>query len=158
MTSRRQVLLPLALAPVAGWAIWAAGSQEPPHPVGPFHLPLDASTALWRDLVQVRVAAGNGGAGRVFPARVSALEGRKVTVRGFLVPLSDAAAHTDFILAANPAGCPACPAPTPATMLHVHSPVPVPDTRDPVVLSGTLRVSPQEGLFYRLDRAALREA
>lgn len=156
MTTRRQMLLPLALAPVAGWAIWATGAKEPTHPAGPFHLPLDESTALWRDLAQVRIAGP--AADPQFPTRVKALDGQTVTVRGFMVPLSDAAAHNRFILAANPVACPACRSPNPSTMLYVRSQIPMRETQEPVILTGTLSLHPLEGLFYRLDRAELRYA
>lgn len=156
MTTRRQVLLPLALAPVAGWAIWATNATEPTHPVGPFHLPLDDTTALWRDLVQVRM--DGPAADPKFPTRVTALNGKQVTVRGFMIPLSDAAAHNRFILAANPIYCPACQRPNPASMLHVHSQIPMRESQEPVLLTGTLRLNPHEGLFYRLDRAEQRYA
>ncbi|WP_448206235.1 DUF3299 domain-containing protein [Azospirillum sp. sgz302134] len=156
IASRRQVLLPLALAPVAGWAIWATKAKEPTHPVGPFHLPLDDTTALWRDLVQVRL--DGPAADPAFPTRVKALDGKPVTVRGFMVPLSDASSHTRFILAANPVGCPACQRPDPSSMLHVRSHIPVRETTEPLTLTGTLRLRPQEGLYYQLDRAELRFA
>lgn len=154
--TRRQVLMPLALTPVAGWAIWAAGAQEPTHPVGPFHLPLDRATALWHDLAQVRLAGP--AADPQFPTQVRALDGQSVAVRGFMVPLADAPAHNRFILAANPVGCAACHTPGPSTMLLVHSQIPLRETREPVVLSGTLRLHPRDGLFYRLDSAELRFA
>lgn len=156
MTTRRQVLLPLALAPVAGWAIWATKAREPTHPVGPFHLPLDDTTALWRDLVQVRM--DGPAAGLKFPTKVTALDGKLVTVRGFMVPLSDAAAHNRFILAANPVACPTCLSPTPSSMIHVHSQIPLRESQEPVTLTGTLRLRPLEGLFYRLDSAEVRYA
>lgn len=156
MNTRRQLLLPLALAPVAGWAIWAGGAAPPAHAVGPFHLPLDDSTALWRDLVQVRLSGPDGTP--QFPARVTALDGKPVTVRGFMVPLDEAVSHRRFILAANPVSCPACQSPAPATMLQVQSLRPVPETQAPVLLTGTLRLRPNDGLFYRLERAELRAA
>ena len=157
MITRRQVLLPLALAPVAGWAIWAVGAGDgPAHATGRFHLPLDETTALWRDLSHVRLGGLAGDP--QFPVRVSALDGHPVTVRGFMVPLNDGTAHNRFILSANPMSCPACQGPSPSSMLHVHSLSPVSDTREPLLLTGTLRLRPQEGLFYRLDRAEPRWA
>ncbi|PWC39642.1 DUF3299 domain-containing protein [Azospirillum sp. TSO35-2] len=157
MPGRRQLLLPLALAPVAGWAVWAAGAAEvPTHPAGPFHLPLDDTTALWRDLGAVRLGGLAGDP--EFPTRVSALDGRPVTVRGFMIPLSDGASHNRFILSANPMGCPACQKPGPSSMIHVHSQIPLAATQEPLTLAGTLRLNPQEGLFYRLDRAEQRWA
>ena len=43
-------------------------------------------------------------------------------------------------------------------MIHVHSSIALPATREPLTLAGTLRLRPQEGLFYRLDRALQRWA
>jgi len=157
MPGRRQMLLPLALAPVAGWAVWVAGTPEAPiHPAGSFHLPLDESTAIWRDLGAVRMGGMAGDP--QFPVKVSALDGRPVTVRGFMVPLTDGGTHNRFVLSANPMACPSCESPGPATMMHVHTSIALPATREPLTLTGTLRLRPQEGLFYRLDRAEQRWA
>lgn len=151
MTTRRQFLAPLAVIPVAGWAVWASGAQEPPHPVGAFHLPMDGTTALWRDLAQVRFV---GPASEpAFPERVTALDGQTVILRGFMVPLTDGALHSRFILSANPVSCTACQSPRPATMVQVQTRAAMPSHHDPVVLTGILRLKPFEGLFYRLDRA-----
>ncbi len=156
-TTRRQLLLPLALAPVAGWAIWATGAVDAPsHANGPFHLPLDDSTALWRDLAQVRLGGPAGDP--QFSARVAALNGQPIALRGFMVPLSDGMAHNRFILSANPVSCPACQSPSPASMLHVHAQGPLGETQEPILLTGTLRLRPHEGLFYRLERAEARWA
>lgn len=153
MTTRRQVLLPLALAPIAGMAVWGGGAAEPTHPVGRFHLALDEFTALWRDLAEVRV-----GAALEFSDRIKALAGKPVSLRGFMVSLTDGGPQRRFILAANPVGCPACERPGPASMLHVQVQSPAVETRDPVLVSGTLRLKPREGLFYRLERASVRYA
>lgn len=151
MTTRRQFLAPLAVIPVAGWAVWASGAEEPPHPVGPFHLPLDQTTALWRDLTRVRFV---GPASEPdFPESIIALDGKTVRLRGFMVPLSDGAVHSRFILSANPVSCSACQSPRPATMVEVQTRGPVAASREPVAVSGILRLKPFEGLFYRLDRA-----
>jgi len=153
MTTRRQVLLPLAFAPIAGMAVWAGGSAEPTHPVGRFHLPVDEFTALWRDLADVRL--GGAAALPEFSPKVRALDGTVVKVRGFMVPLEEGGPQRRFILAANPVGCPACERPNPATMLHVRVRAPAADLRGAVVVDGTLRLKPHEGLFYRLEQAAV---
>ena len=156
MTTRRQVLLPLALAPIAGLAVWVRGAAEPTHPAGRFHLALDAFTALWRDLADVRLA---GAASEPeFSAKVKALNGAPVTLRGFMVALTQGGPQRRFILAANPVGCPACERPGPSSMLHVHAQTPAAETRNAVVVTGTLRLKPHEGLFYRLEQASLRAA
>lgn len=153
MTTRRQFLAPLAVIPVAGWAVWASGAQEPPHPVGPFHLPLDETTALWRDLAQARFVGP--ASDPAFPDGVMALNGATVTLRGFMVPLSEGVVHSRFILSANPVSCTACQSPRPATMVQVQSRAPVTAHREPVAVTGILRLKPFEGLFYRLDRAEI---
>lgn len=156
MTTRRQVLLPLALAPIAGWAVWPREADQPVHPAGAFHLPLDDSTALWRQLIQVRLFGPTHEP--KFPDAVAALDGKPVHLRGFMVPLSDDAVHSRFILAANPVGCAACQTPAPSTMVQVQTRTPLSLQRDPMLLTGTLRLRPSDGLFYRLDRAVLETA
>ncbi|PWC43879.1 DUF3299 domain-containing protein [Azospirillum sp. TSO22-1] len=156
MTTRRRVLLPLALVPIAGMAVWAGGAAEPTHPAGRFHLALDEFTALWRDLAGVRLAGA--AAAPQFPDAVTALDGKTVSLRGFMVSLTEGGPQRRFILAANPVGCPACERPGPASMLHVHARVPAPETRNAVIVSGTLRLNPHEGLFYRLEQATVRYA
>lgn len=151
MTPRRQVLLPLALLPVAGWAVWASGAEEPLHPPGPFHLPLDETTTLWRELAEVRFHGATSDP--VFPAAVRALEGTPVRLRGFMVPLAGGASHSRFILSANPVGCSVCQNPRPSTMVQVQARGPVPARTDPMTVSGVLRLKPFDGLFYRIDRA-----
>ncbi len=155
MTTRRQALLPLALLPVAGWAIWATGAAEPPHPPQTFHLPLDDHTALWRELARVRGAGLFGGSldAPSFPASVRALDGTRVSVRGFMLPLREDSRHSRFILSANPVGCPACDRANPAILMDVRARRALPLASEPLVLTGTLRLEPDAGLFYRLDRA-----
>ena len=43
-------------------------------------------------------------------------------------------------------------------MLHVHVGTPASDTGNAMLVSGTLRLKPHEGLFYRLEQASVRYA
>lgn len=119
MATHRQSQATLAVLPVAGWAVWASGAQEPSHPIGPFHIPLHKTTALWRDLAQVRFVGP--ASNPVFFERVTAVDGATVTLRGFMVPLSEPKVLSRFILSANPISCAACQSPRPATMVQVQS-------------------------------------
>lgn len=176
MTARRALLLPLALVPVTGWALWRAGEAEPDGPAGAYaaggtgtgtgtaqghagaagalHLGDDPMAALWRRLMSVTRDAGPMAPARFHPD-VAALDGAEITLRGFMVALSDGGAQRRFLFAPNPPGCPGCRPLNWSSLLDARGARPLPPTDDPVTLTGALRLRRHEELVYRLDGATL---
>lgn len=171
MTPRRALLLPLALAPLAGWAVWRAGEAEPTgggaaYAVGPgagqghagaagaLHLGDDPMAALWRRLMSVTRDAAPMAPARFHPD-VAALDGAEITLRGFMVALSDGGAQRRFLFAPNPPGCPGCQPLNWSSLLDARGARPLPPAADPVMLTGVLRLRRHEELVYRLDGATL---
>lgn len=171
MTARRALLLPLALAPVAGWALWRAGEAEPTagaaYAVGPgaaqghaagaagaLHLGNDPMAALWRRLMSVTRDAAPMAPARFHPD-VMALDGAEITLRGFMVALSDGGAQRRFLFAPNPPGCPGCRPLDWSSLLDARGARPLAPADDPVTLTGVLRLRRHEELVYRLDGATL---
>lgn len=158
MTSRRAFIMPLALAPAAAWAVWRLGAAEPETAGGAvdhgggLHLGSDPAAALWRELMR---AKRDGGAmtPAAFPETVAALDGREVTLRGFMAPLQEAPAHRRFLFAPNPPGCPGCRPLEAFSLLDVRAAAALPMTPDPVLLRGALRLRRYDDLPYRLDSA-----
>jgi hypothetical protein len=151
MLSRRHLLLPVAAAPVVALAV--AGVRPTPASADGFHLPLDPRTAHWRTLSQVR--RPDTIALREIPADVRALDGRPLTLRGFLNPLDGEGPSRRFLLTANPVGCPGCRSPGAATSVEVRLPRPHEPTGEPVDVSGTLRLAPRDWILFRIEGAVL---
>lgn len=159
MTSRRAFFMPLALAPAAAWAVWRWGATEPEavssaDHAGGLHLGNDPAAALWREFTR---AKRDGGAmtPAAFPETVAALDGREVTLRGFMAPLQEAPAHRRFLFAPNPPGCPGCRPLAAFSLLDVRAAAALPMTPDPVLLRGALRLRRYDDLPYRLDSAVV---
>lgn len=159
MASRRAFIMPLALAPAAAWAVWRLGAAEPELPpgadhAGGLHLGNDPAAALWREFMRGR---RDGGAmtPAAFSDAVAALDGREVTLRGFMAPLQDAPSHRRFLFAPNPPGCPGCRPLAAFSLLDVRAAAALPMKQGPVLLRGELRLRRYDDLPYRLESAAV---
>ncbi|HYE49401.1 MAG TPA: DUF3299 domain-containing protein [Azospirillaceae bacterium] len=96
----------------------------------------------------------------VFGDKVKALEGKELTIGGFMIPLEQKEKSQHFLLSALAPSCPFCPPPGPADLVEVRTEEPVAFTYDMVTLKGTLRISADDenGLYYRLEKAAQQPA
>ena len=92
-----------------------------------------------------------------FNAEIKALDGQKVRLQGFMLPLEQTEKQSHFLLSAYPPHCSFCLPGGPNTMVEVRSTKPVNFTFEPIVLSGrfALMEGDASGLFYRLDGAAV---
>lgn len=94
-----------------------------------------------------------------FPPQVQALDGKTVTVKGFMFPLESEEAQKLFLLGPFPVSCPYHYHVTPSMVIEVHADKkPVKFTYDPITVTGTLRLVPQDfdtGVFYRLEQASM---
>jgi hypothetical protein len=94
----------------------------------------------------------------VFSEAIKKLEGKTVTVKGYIIPVEGYKSHTEFVLSAFPYNmCFFCGGAGPETVMDVRAVDPIEYTADPVVLRGTLRLNAQDinQLLYSLEIAEL---
>lgn len=95
-----------------------------------------------------------------FPADVKALDGKEVTVKGFMFPLDQTDDQTTFLFGPFPINCPFQYHVGPSLVLEVHTAKkPIAFTYDPLVLTGTLQLvakDEENSTFYRLLNAKVK--
>lgn len=91
----------------------------------------------------------------VFGKEVQKLNGKKVKVAGFMLPLQQTEKHTRFLLAAVPPSCPFCLPGGPNSTIEVFCKDPIAFAQDGMVLSGTMNLLKDDptGFYYRLTDA-----
>ncbi|MGF1605887.1 MAG: hypothetical protein ACFB22_06065 [Rhodothalassiaceae bacterium] len=91
----------------------------------------------------------------IFGPKVEALNGRLITINGFMRPLENARAQKHFLLTAYPLSCPFHTAGGASTVIEVIAERPVHFTYEPVLMQGRFELvdTGETGLFYRLTAA-----
>ncbi len=94
-----------------------------------------------------------------FSPEVKALDGKEITVKGFMFPLDSTEKQKFFLLGPFPVNCPFQYHVGPSLVIEVHAGKnPVSFTYDPVTITGTLALvpsDPENSTFYRLHNARL---
>lgn len=94
-----------------------------------------------------------------FPKEVKALDGKEVTIKGFMFPLEASEKQKEFLFGPFPVGCPFHYHVAPALVLEVHADnSPVAFSYDPVTIRGKLELVEKDmenSTFYRLQGAEL---
>lgn len=91
-----------------------------------------------------------------FPAAVKALDGKRVTVAGWMMPVENGRKQRHWVLLGYPPGCPFHMHALPNQFIEIKSTVPVPTDESKVhVVTGTLQLTgyDESGIFYRLVNA-----
>lgn len=105
----------------------------------------------WGTLARVKHRTVNGHVEHYVSKAVSALDDRKVKLRGFLIPVKRGERHSHFLLSASPRTCFECWAPGPEGWVEVIAEVPVEDTYGQIVISGRFLVlGGRDDLHYRM--------
>ena len=110
----------------------------------------------WDTLSKVRAVQQGGQTVPEFDAEVRALEGERITVRGFMLPLEQGAQQQNFLLTVVPmADCFYCLQHGPGSMLEVVATRPARYTYSRVAVTGRLEFVPDDplGMYYRLADA-----
>jgi hypothetical protein len=108
----------------------------------------------WGMLARVQDRTVNGHVEHHFSKAVSTLDGKRVKLRGFLIPLDQEERHTRFLLSASPRTCFECWAPGPQGWVEVITEVPVEDTYGQILVSGQFSVlGERDDLYYRIADA-----
>lgn len=92
----------------------------------------------------------------VFGEEVRALEGKEITVKGYIIPVEGYKNHKEFVFSAYPYNlCFFCGGAGPETVMQVYSKAPINYTAEPIVIKGRLELNDSDAynLMY-----ALREA
>ena len=96
----------------------------------------------------------------VFAEAVRALDGERITLRGYVIPTEGYKSHTEFIFSAYPYSmCFFCGGAGPETVIEVRADEPVDYSPEAISLTGTLRLNASDpnALMYLLEDATLHE-
>lgn len=78
----------------------------------------------------------------VFSQDVQKLEGRTVTIRGYIIPVEGYKSHKEFIFSAYPYSmCFFCGGAGPETVMEVRAKSPVPFSAEPITIKGVLSLN-----------------
>ncbi|MEK9969242.1 MAG: hypothetical protein VW600_08905 [Ferrovibrio sp.] len=125
----------------------------------PAHLRLGApavdGTLDWSLLARAGEAMFRDGRISRFPADLHALDGREVTLAGYMMPFRDGVQHSEFMLGALQFHCPACMMGDLNRLVAVKAAKPVTYAETPLVIRGRLQLLEDSAspLYYRLDAA-----
>lgn len=114
------------------------------------------SARLWQVLRLVEYDAANPFEQVRFPDELQALEGKTVSLKGFIIPLEEKSESRHFVLSYFPyASCFFCGGAGPESVVEVHAPKPIAFTEKPITLTGRLQLNRNdpEKLFFSLHEA-----
>jgi hypothetical protein len=92
----------------------------------------------------------------VFGKEVKALEGKEVTVKGYIIPTDGYKSQTAFVFSAFPYNmCFFCGGAGPETVIEVNTKLPITYTSEPIYLKGILKLNGADvnRLIYSLEKA-----
>jgi hypothetical protein len=117
------------------------------------HAPRDV--VLWGELERTLLRRESGRIVAVFTPAVRKLDGRVVSLVGFMTPVDAGQRHARFLLSAKPILCPGCDsAPTPTEIVEVLAVAAQAPQAGQVTMRGKLElVRGEDGLVYRLRNA-----
>ena len=94
-----------------------------------------------------------------YTPEVKAMEGKQITVSGFMLPLEAKEEFTHYLLSKRTPTCPFCPPGEPNEIVEVFSKKPVKWDEGIVVATGTMKFTndPQLGLFFQMKDADTAE-
>jgi hypothetical protein len=134
-----------ALAATVLWSC-AGHAQTSRHPTAP--------AIAWETLALAKAGTKESPTAVQFPAALTPLDGKVVSVTGFMVPLEAKPEQTRFLLTAKPQDCEFCLEGGPATFIEVRS-VPLRFSSKPLTLVGRIKLLRDDasGMYYRLSEA-----
>lgn len=94
----------------------------------------------------------------VFSPEIVALEGKEVTVKGFIIPTDGYKSHKEFVFSAFPYSmCFFCGGAGPESVMEVLASEPITYTADPITLKGKLKLNGDDvnKLMYALTEARM---
>jgi len=92
----------------------------------------------------------------VFSKQIQALEGKAITIKGFIIPVEGYKSHKEFVFSAYPYNmCFFCGGAGPETVMEVEASEPIEYTAESIIIKGTLRLNGDDinNLMYLLEDA-----
>ncbi len=124
-------------------------------------LPLAAhaqQNVTWDTFAQVKLVKDEARFVPQFESAVQRLNGQRVRVQGFMLPLDQSPQQAHFILSANPtANCFFCMPGGPESLIEIKSSKTVAFSYDPITVTGKLELLRDDpmGMYYRIIEAAV---
>lgn len=121
-------------------------------------LPEVDGVVSWNTMTDIDTREGrNGLLAPVFSDKARELDGRRVRVQGFMLPLDNSEKQSHFLLSRTPPSCFYCLPGGPENVVEVKTGEPVAFSFDPIVIDGRMELLEDSdlGLFYRLSAARL---
>lgn len=96
-----------------------------------------------------------------YSKEVKAMNGKSLTVSGFMLPLEATEKFSHFLLSKRTPTCPYCPPGQPNEIIEIYTSKPVTWDDSLITVSGTLKLitsNPELGLFFQMKDASLKQA
>lgn len=95
----------------------------------------------------------------LFSKAIKDLDGKRITLRGYVIPTDGYKSHKEFVFSAYPySSCFFCGGAGPETVVEVFAKAPVNYSADAITLTGILRLNSTDpnSLMYRLEDALMK--
>jgi hypothetical protein len=92
----------------------------------------------------------------VFSGEVKSLQGKEITVKGYIIPTDGYKSHTEFVFSAFPYNmCFFCGGAGPETVMEIYASEAIKYTTEPVTIKGFLQLNDKDSnrLMYSLNKA-----
>ncbi len=92
----------------------------------------------------------------VFSAEVKGMQGKEVTIKGYIIPTDGYKSHTEFVFSAFPYNmCFFCGGAGPETVMEIYASEPIKYSTEPVTIKGVLQLNDKDSnrLMYSLVKA-----
>ena len=120
----------------------------------------DPGSDVWKKLRGLKYEQVNYVYYPKFNDDIKALDGTKIKIKGFMIPLQETTTTTYFMLSYFPfSNCYFCGQAGPETVMEIKAAKPFTYTEKPITVSGTLKLNrdDEEHLFYILEGTVLSE-
>ena len=148
-----RIFLIIAAVAVLAWYAGNVAQQPSPHAS---HLLLESDDFIWKTFLQCKVSTGRNLSYRIaYSPEVRAMNGKKVAISGFMVPLEAKGDSGHFLLSRRAPSCPFCPPAEPNELVEVYAAKPLRWQESLVTCRGTLVLpSDPRGAFFQLKDAS----
>lgn len=113
---------------------------------------------LWATLFKVQYGDWKSVFKPIYNDKIKALNGQKIIIKGYLIPLEQKSKHSFFLLSAFPFdACFYCGKAGPETVIEVNVKKALKPTEKPIMIQGTLKLNftNPDHLFYLIDDGEL---